>query len=158
MSSETPKPCWDTGATLSKNKAAKRIKTSTSWTPSPWKAPHAMLHWENRKAAAPSDTYSKPAWEKLGRPTGEHQASHGFPPATPGINQHIPLSRLPPNKKTWTINKELETKTQQRGRVAESAPEKGGGARSWSFQELSVNKGWKGRRANNGPVINHSLK
>jgi hypothetical protein len=29
-----------------------------------------MLHWENRRAAAPPDTGSKPAWETSGRPTG----------------------------------------------------------------------------------------
>jgi hypothetical protein len=32
--------------------------------------------------------------------TGEHQASHGIPPATHRINQHSPLGRLiPPSTK-----------------------------------------------------------
>jgi hypothetical protein len=60
---------------------------------------HAMLHWENRRAAVMPDTGSKLAWETFSRPTGEHQASCGIPPATPGINQHSPLGRLTPQQK-----------------------------------------------------------
>jgi hypothetical protein len=109
------------------------------------------------------DAGSKPAWETLGRTTGEHQASHSFPPAIPRINPHSLLDRLTlPWKKTkqnnWMINKELKTTTQQRGRGAVSTPEKGGGARSWSQRELSVNKGWKCRRADSGRLISCCLK
>jgi hypothetical protein len=61
---------------------------------------HAMLHWENRRAAALTDNGSKSAWEIFRRPIGEHQALSGIPPATPRINQHSPLGRLiPPGKK-----------------------------------------------------------
>jgi hypothetical protein len=94
--------------------------------------------------------------------TGEHQASHSIPPATPGINQHSPMGRLtlPPTKKqtkSWAIYKELKTNTQERDRVAESPLEKRGEARSWSH-EFSVNKDWKGRRANSRWVISRCLK
>jgi hypothetical protein len=34
---------------------------------------YSTLHWENRRAATLPDTGSKPAWETLGRPTGDHQ-------------------------------------------------------------------------------------
>jgi hypothetical protein len=58
------------------------------------------------------DAGSKPAWETSGRPTAEHQASHGIPTATPGINQHSPLDRLtpPPSKKTKQNKKTLSNK------------------------------------------------
>jgi hypothetical protein len=58
--------------------------------------------------------------------------SHGILPATPGINQHRPLGRLTllPTKKNSTINMELKTNTQKRGRGAISTLEKGGEARS----------------------------
>jgi hypothetical protein len=75
-----------------------------------------------------------------------------YSPATPRINQHTPWQTDAPSKtnkqKTWTINKELKANTQQRGGVAGSTPERRGEARSWSPYKLSVNKGWKGRRAN----------
>jgi hypothetical protein len=45
------------------------------------------------------DAGSKPALETFGRPTGGHQASCGFPPSTPRIDQHSPLGRLTPPKK-----------------------------------------------------------
>jgi hypothetical protein len=140
------------------------------WHPKPLahgKLLHAMLHWENRRAATLPDTGSKPAWETFSRPTGETQMSHSIPPATPTRNQHSSLGRLttpPPTKqqqqqqKTWTINKELKTNTQQRGRNSERAPKKGGEARSWSLHELSVNKCWKGRRADRRWEISCFLK
>jgi hypothetical protein len=81
--------------------------------------------------------------ETFGRPTGEHQTSHGIPPATPGINQHSPLGRLNHfhakkkkqnqnnnNKKKNQTNKKLKTNTHQRRWVAVSSPGKGGGTRS----------------------------
>jgi hypothetical protein len=58
------------------------------------------------------DAGSKPAWETFGRPTGEHQASCGIPPATHRISWHSPLGRLiPPNPHTHkkTLNNEQET-------------------------------------------------
>jgi hypothetical protein len=54
---------------------------------------HTKLRKQKAAATLP-DTGSKPAWETLGRPTGEHQASCSIPSATPGINQHSPLGRL----------------------------------------------------------------
>jgi hypothetical protein len=83
---------------------------------------------------------------------GECLASCGIPPATPGINQHSPLSRLTPQ------HTHTKTNTQQRGGVAESVLEKEKEARSHSPHELSVNKEWKGRRANSGCVISCCLK
>jgi hypothetical protein len=46
---------------------------------------------------------------------------------------------------------------QLRGWGAVSAPEKEGRARSWSPCELSVNKGWRDRRANSRQVTSHCL-
>jgi hypothetical protein len=115
MSSVTPKPCWDARPTLGRNKAARRIKTSTTWTPSPWKA--SPRHITLRKQEG-SHHHQMPAPNLLGRhsadQTGEHQASRGIPPATPGIKQHRPLGRLTPPQKDWTINKELKL-THSRG-------------------------------------------
>jgi hypothetical protein len=69
------------------------------------------------------------------------------------------MGRLTPHPaKKRTINKELKTNTQQRGRVAESTPEKREGARSISPHKLSVNKCWKDRRADSGWVISRCLK
>jgi hypothetical protein len=123
---------------------------------------HVKLQWENRSAPTLPDASSKPAWETSSRPTGEQQASRGIPTATPGIKQHGSLDRLapppPPKKNNWIINKDLKRNVQQRGRGAVSTPEKEEGARSWTLYELPVNKGWKGRRANNGQVISHCLK
>jgi hypothetical protein len=68
---------------------------------------HTTSHWENRGAAMPSDVGSKPAWETLGRPPGEHQASRSFSPTTRRINQHSPWADRPlphKKKKNWTIN------------------------------------------------------
>jgi hypothetical protein len=57
--------------------------------------------------------------------------SHGITTATPGINQHSTLDRLPPNPtKKMKINKELKTNMQQREWKALSALEKEGGERS----------------------------
>jgi hypothetical protein len=81
------------------------------------------------------DAGSTSAWETFARPTGECQASRGFPSTIPEINQHSPLDRLIPiaqkkPQKTLKINKELKTNTQQRGWSAVSALEKGREARS----------------------------
>jgi hypothetical protein len=57
----------------------------------------ATLHWENRRAASPPDSGSKPAWEIPCKPTDEHKASRSIPPATPTINQHSPQGRLTPH-------------------------------------------------------------
>jgi hypothetical protein len=96
---------------------------------------------ENRRAPALPDTNSKPVWETFGRPRDEHQASHGIPPATLGINQQSPLGTLTPcpAKKTKTKTKKLNNKqgtknTQQRGWSAMSTPEKGGRAREADLQ------------------------
>jgi hypothetical protein len=137
MSSKTPKLHWDAGATLGRNKAARRIKTSTSWTPSLWKASpwhvrlrkqeggHAARHWlqtclwdiQQINRWAPSITQ--------------------FFPSHPRINQHRPLGRLTQSPlhthKNLTINKELKTNTQQRDGVAGSAPEKGSRARNYEW-------------------------
>jgi hypothetical protein len=125
----------------------------------------AMLQWENRRVPVPPDMGSNPVWETFGRPRSEHQASCGILPATLGINQHSSLGRLnlrptknQTNKENWTINKEQKTNTQQRVQGAVSAPEKKGEARSWSPCELSVNKGWKSRRADSRLVISCCLK
>jgi hypothetical protein len=142
VNSVNQKSCWDAGATLGRNKAPRRIKFSTPWTPSSWKAsPH---HFTLRKQEG-CCRCQMPAPSLLGRhsadQTGECQVSCGIPPATPGINQYIPLGRLtPPTKKKPWINNEMKTSTQQRGQEVWSAPEKGGRARSWSPCELSVNK------------------
>jgi hypothetical protein len=45
------KPCWDTEATLGGNKAARRIKTLTPWTPGPWKASLFLLTLWNPEAS-----------------------------------------------------------------------------------------------------------
>jgi hypothetical protein len=149
MSTVIPKPCWDAGATLSGNKAGKRIKTLTPQTPNLWKAfPHHVTlrkqegcHiarcwlqtclgdiWQTNRRA-PTITWYSPShpWDK--------------PTQLLGKTNH-------PLKKKRTIKKELKNNTQQRGRVVESASEKGGRARRWYTLELSINKGWKGRMAN----------
>jgi hypothetical protein len=59
------------------------------------------------------DTGSKPAWETFGKPTGEHQVSHSFPPATPKINQHSLLGRLmPATVKKQQLNNQQGTENQ----------------------------------------------
>jgi hypothetical protein len=108
----------------------------TPWAPSSWKASPCHIKLRKQEGFRHPQT---PAPNLRGRwladQTGEHLASRGISPATLGINQHRPLGRLTlphpcKKKKTWTINKELKTNTQQRGRAAESTPEKGGGAMS----------------------------
>jgi hypothetical protein len=47
---------------------------------------------------------------------------------------------------------------QQRVWGALSTPEKGREVRNWSWCDLSVNKDWKGRRADSGWVISCCLK
>jgi hypothetical protein len=72
-----------------------------------WKIPEKIRKTSNIKNFTEGENRRAPAAPNLlGRhlayQTGEHQASHGIPPATPGINQHSPLGRLTPSlqKKT----------------------------------------------------------
>jgi hypothetical protein len=67
--SKTLMRCW---SHIGRNKAARRIKTLIPWTPRPWKASPHHITLRNRRAAAPPDASSKPAWRHFGRPTGEH--------------------------------------------------------------------------------------
>jgi hypothetical protein len=155
MSSVNQKSCWDAGVTLGWKKSPRRSKTFTPWTPSPYKAsPHHIIL---NQMLAPNLLGRHSAYQ-----TSECQASCNIPPATLGINQHSYLGRLTPTlqKKTWRVNNELKTNTQWRGWGAVSSPEMGcgGRARSRSPRELSVNKGWKGRRADSKLGINHCLK
>jgi hypothetical protein len=46
----------------------------------------------------------------------------------------------------------------ERGRIIESAQEKGGKSKELISAELSVNKCWKGRKANSRWRISHFLK
>jgi hypothetical protein len=101
--------------------------------------------------------HQTPALNLLGRypayQTGEHQASHGIPPGSPGINQHSPHTDWPPHpQKKKNLNNKQGTEREHAAEWAGCCQHsgEGGGARSWSPQELSVNKGWKGRRSNNG--------
>jgi hypothetical protein len=124
------KPYGDAGATLGGNKAQRRIKTLTFWTPSQWKA--SPCHITMRKQAGSCrHKMLPPNW--LGRhsleETGEHQLSHGIPPATPGIYQHSPLGRLTSlqeKKKNWTIVNKLKISKQQRWQECWKHTKKGG--------------------------------
>jgi hypothetical protein len=92
---------------------------------------HAMLHWENRRAAMLPDTGSKPTWEMVSRPNRWAPSIMQYTPVTPRINQHRPLGRMTSPPHTHK-KKEPKTNTQQRDRIAESTLEKGEEARSWS--------------------------
>jgi hypothetical protein len=145
--------------TLSGNKTPRRIKTSAPEPLACRKLLQPHYTEKTRGFPPPPDAGSKPAWETFGRPTSEPQESWQY---SPGINQHSPWADwhpLPPPtpQKKW-INNNLKTSTQQRGWDTESTPEKWGGARSWSPLELSINKGWKSRRADSRPVISCFLK
>jgi hypothetical protein len=50
MSSVNQGLCWDAGDMLGQSKAQGRAETSASWTPRPWKASPAMIHWRSRWA------------------------------------------------------------------------------------------------------------
>jgi hypothetical protein len=95
--------------------------------------------------------------------TGEHHTSRRISSATPGINQHSLLGRQTPPKK------EIEQQTancnllhSRRGGTPESAWGKWeremAEVQGANLHELSINKHCKGRKINNGRVINHSLK
>jgi hypothetical protein len=100
---------------------------SKLWHPEPLayrKLLHAMLHWENRRAA--NRHLLQTCLGDIWQPNMWVPSVTRYPPAC-GINQHSPLDRLTPpckKKKKRTINKELKTSTQQRGQEAESTPEK----------------------------------
>jgi hypothetical protein len=73
--------------------------------------PQNMLHIESLRAATTTTaaaTVSKPTCETFYRLNRcEHHASHGIPPATPGIKQHRFWADWPTPEKNWTINSKL---------------------------------------------------
>jgi hypothetical protein len=124
MSSINKKSCWDTGDILGRNKAP--------WTLSLYKASRRHITLRKQEGSCTARCWLQTSLGDIQQTTGEHQTSCSIPPAIPGINQHSPLGRLNPPRKTkqnktknW-INKELKTNTQQRGWGAVSTPEKGG--------------------------------
>jgi hypothetical protein len=73
----------------------------TSWTPSLWKASHAMLHWEKLSPFLPTTAGSKPAWVSIGKWTGEHHTQCGTPlPIPQEHNQCRPWADWPSLNKT----------------------------------------------------------
>jgi hypothetical protein len=156
MSSINQKYCWDTGATLSRNKAPRRIETSTLWTPSPealnsdtlkWKASpcHITLRKEGSQAArcwlqtclgdiqqtnrwAPSITWYSPSHPR------------DKPAKPPGQTDPLLCKRTKQNK---TKSKELNTNKQKREQGAVGTQEKWGGARSrslWTFSKQRLER------------------
>jgi hypothetical protein len=91
----------------------KHQEESKLWTASPYKASLCHVTLRRQEAPVPSDTSSKPAWETFGIPSGEHQASHSIPPATPGIHQHSPWADWPPPHKKINKNKQIELNNKQ---------------------------------------------
>jgi hypothetical protein len=87
----------------------------TAWTPSLWKPPHAMLHWEKVAWFLPTaSACSKPAYVSTDRTNKWVPHSMQNSPIHPGnIKQHSPWAGwLPPNKtekqtancnQTWTV-------------------------------------------------------
>jgi hypothetical protein len=77
-------------------------------SPAHTKLLHATLQWENRRASAPPDTGSKPAWETFRRPTGEQisgtQYSHSHPWDKP--EEATEQTDPPPCKKKKLNNKQ----------------------------------------------------
>jgi hypothetical protein len=80
-----------------------------------WKIPEKIRKTSNIKNFTEGENRRAPAAPNLlGRhlayQTGEHQASHGIPPATAGINQHSPLGRLTIPKNKTKQNRNLNNK------------------------------------------------
>jgi hypothetical protein len=147
MSYVNQKPCWDPGTTLGRNKAPKRIKTWTPWTPSSWKASPSHVTLRKQEGSCHHQTLAPNLpGRHSAEQRGKSQVSHSIPPATPGINQHSLLGTH--THKNW-INNKLKTSTQQREWSAVSTPEKEGGGKelismlTFSKQRLERQKGWK---------------
>jgi hypothetical protein len=92
----------------------------------------------------------------LANQTGEHQASHGIPTATPGINQPSPLGRLTPGKKK--LNNKLKTSTQQREQKHWKPIGEGGRIKELISTPTSVNKQLERQKGQSRWVISHCLK
>jgi hypothetical protein len=100
---------------------------------------YAMLHWANRRAVATASCWLQTCmgdiWQTKQVRTKCHMV---IPTATHGINQHSPWADWPPpTKKSWTINKELKTNTQQKGQTLKAHQRRGKSKEMISVRTIS---------------------
>jgi hypothetical protein len=108
---------------------------------------HTRLHWENRRH------WLQTCLGDIQRTKGEHQASHGIPPASPRINQHGPLGPCKKHQKTKQKKTEQYTRnwklTHSRGPELPKAHHRSGeskvliSAQTYSKKRLKSQKGWQ---------------